>query len=107
MASRTSCGLGFGWRCRKACAVVSMPGSRWPSTTQIATSRWPRNERSPLVGLKTTSYAENAVCLAEAKATATIDVVVPLATLLGAGAQGGTIAGEFVTADATRPRLEQ
>ncbi len=62
-------------------AVVSMPGSRWPSTTQITTSRWPRNERSPLVGLKTTSYAENAVCLAEAKATGASEAV--LANLAG------------------------
>jgi hypothetical protein len=38
--------------------------------------------------------------VAEAKATATVDVVIPLATLLGVGSQGGTIAGEAVTADA-------
>lgn len=37
--------------------------------------------------------------VAEAKATATVDVVVPLATILGASRQGGTIAGELVTAD--------
>ena len=28
---------------------------------------WPRNERGALAGLKTTSYAENVVALAEAK----------------------------------------
>ncbi|HPJ18514.1 MAG TPA: aminodeoxychorismate lyase [Actinomycetota bacterium] len=49
-------------------ACVSLEGRPWPATTQVVVSRWPRNERSPLMGLKTTSYAENAVCLAEARA---------------------------------------
>lgn len=62
-------------------AVVSVPGAPWPATTRIATSRWSRNERSPLAGLKTTSYAENAVCLAEAKAQGASEAV--LANLAG------------------------
>jgi branched-chain amino acid aminotransferase len=33
----------------------------------VATVPWPRNERGALAGLKTTSYAENVVALAEAK----------------------------------------
>lgn len=48
-------------------AVVGIPGLNWPATSRLAVSRWPRNERSPLRGLKTTSYAENVVCLAEAR----------------------------------------
>lgn len=48
-------------------AVVSMPGKRWPDSTKVHVSAWPRNERSPLTGLKTTSYAENAVALAQAQ----------------------------------------
>jgi branched-chain amino acid aminotransferase len=36
-------------------------------TTTVVTVPWVRNERSPLVGLKTTSYAENVVALARAK----------------------------------------
>lgn len=48
-------------------AVVGMPGRPWPDSTKAHVSQWPRNERSPLVGLKTTSYAENAVALAVAK----------------------------------------
>lgn len=48
-------------------AVVSMPAKPWPATSKVAVSEWPRNERSPLAGLKTTSYAENALCLAQAK----------------------------------------
>jgi len=48
-------------------AVVVMPGKAWPPTTTIAVPPWARNERSPLAGLKTTSYGENAVMLAWAK----------------------------------------
>ena len=40
--------------------------SAWPETTAVATVPWPRNERGALAGLKTTSYAENVVALAEA-----------------------------------------
>lgn len=35
--------------------------------TDVITVEWVRNERSPLAGLKTTSYAENVVALAKAK----------------------------------------
>jgi branched-chain amino acid aminotransferase len=38
------------------------------TTTAVITVPWVRNERSPLAGLKTTSYAENVVALARAKA---------------------------------------
>ncbi|MCU1378051.1 MAG: pabC [Acidimicrobiales bacterium] len=37
------------------------------TTTDVITVPWVRNERSPLAGLKTTSYAENVVALARAK----------------------------------------
>lgn len=46
--------------------VVADSMGEWPASTAVATVRWPRNERSPLCGLKTTSYAENVVALAEA-----------------------------------------
>lgn len=39
----------------------------FPPTTPVATVGWPRNERSPLAGCKTTSYAENVVALAAAR----------------------------------------
>lgn len=55
--------------------VVSMPGQPWPQSTRLHVSRWPRNERSPLAGLKTTSYAENALALAEAKQTGASEAV--------------------------------
>ena len=38
----------------------------FPPTTSVITVPWPRNERGALAGLKTTSYAENVVALAEA-----------------------------------------
>lgn len=68
----------------QACTLVvaAAPASRWPSATTLAMSPWPRNERSPLVGLKSTSYAENVLALAHAKS-------------LGAGeALLGNLAGE-------------
>ncbi|MFF5706861.1 aminotransferase class IV [Streptomyces sp. NPDC012794] len=40
--------------------------TRRPDTTAVITVPWVRNERSPLTGLKTTSYAENVVALARA-----------------------------------------
>lgn len=44
--------------------VVAAPMNAMPTTTSIITVPWPRNERSPLAGLKTTSYAENVLALA-------------------------------------------
>jgi branched-chain amino acid aminotransferase len=37
-------------------------------TTSVVTVSWPRNERGATAGLKTTSYAENVIALAEAHA---------------------------------------
>ena len=46
--------------------VVADTMKAWSATTSVATVPWPRNERGALAGLKTTSYAENVVALAEA-----------------------------------------
>jgi branched-chain amino acid aminotransferase len=46
--------------------VTLTPTGAWPASSAIATVPWPRNERSAVAGLKTTSYAENALALAEA-----------------------------------------
>ncbi|MFF1409379.1 aminotransferase class IV [Streptomyces sp. NPDC058289] len=47
--------------------IVALAGStRRPDTTAVVTVPWVRNERSAVVGLKTTSYAENVVALAAA-----------------------------------------
>ncbi len=48
-------------------AVAVAPATAWPPATTLALAPWPRNERSPLVGLKSTSYAENVLVLAWAK----------------------------------------
>ena len=47
--------------------VVADAMAPWSATTAVATVPWPRNERGALAGLKTTSYAENVVALAEAQ----------------------------------------
>jgi branched-chain amino acid aminotransferase len=39
----------------------------FPPAAAVATVPWPRNERSPLSGYKTTSYAENVVALLHAQ----------------------------------------
>jgi branched-chain amino acid aminotransferase len=55
--------------------VTLTPASPWPATTTLATVPWVRNERSAIAGLKTTSYAENAVALAAAHARGASEAV--------------------------------
>jgi len=48
--------------------VVSISAQdKWPDSTSVLLVPWTRNEDSPLAGLKTTSYAENAYALEAAK----------------------------------------
>jgi branched-chain amino acid aminotransferase len=47
--------------------VAAVPRTPWASSAAVVTVPWPRNERGPIAGLKTTSYAENVVALAYAK----------------------------------------
>jgi branched-chain amino acid aminotransferase len=49
-------------------AVTSMAFVAYPATTAIVTSPWPRNERSPLAGIKCTAFAENTLSTAHAGA---------------------------------------
>ena len=46
--------------------VATSTANVWPESGRVHVSRWTRNENGPLVGLKTTSYAENVLALAEA-----------------------------------------
>lgn len=48
--------------------ITAGPTPRPAPTVAVATVPWTRNERSAVAGLKTTSYAENVVALAHAKA---------------------------------------
>ena len=46
--------------------VAAVGMAAYPPAAQVVTVPWPRNERGAVAGLKTTSYAENVVALAEA-----------------------------------------
>jgi branched-chain amino acid aminotransferase len=47
--------------------VAVGPSSTWPEAESVVVVPWTRNERSPVAGLKTTSYVENVVALAHAR----------------------------------------
>jgi branched-chain amino acid aminotransferase len=48
--------------------IATAPLPSWEPATAVVTVPWPRNERSAVAGLKTTSYAENVVALERAHA---------------------------------------
>ena len=48
--------------------IVAAPLPAWQATSAVWISTHPRNEHSALAGVKSTSYAENALALAEARA---------------------------------------
>jgi branched-chain amino acid aminotransferase len=55
--------------------VLAGPQPRPPASGKLTVVPWTRNERSAVVGLKTTSYAENVVALARAKQVGAIEAV--------------------------------
>ncbi|MCW2799934.1 MAG: 4-amino-4-deoxychorismate lyase [Aeromicrobium sp.] len=55
--------------------VIAEPSERPPSISQIATVPWTRNEHGALSGLKTTSYAENALMVEYALARGASEAV--------------------------------
>lgn len=57
--------------------VITEPCDRPPSVSSIAIVTWPRNERGALSGLKTTSYAENALMVEHALARGASEAVMP------------------------------
>jgi len=46
-----------------ALVVTHIAATPWPAAARIVTVDFPRNERSPLAGIKSTSYAENVLAL--------------------------------------------
>ena len=48
--------------------VAGGPLTPWPPSTDVTVVPWPRNEKGALAGVKTTSYGENVVALAYARA---------------------------------------
>jgi len=72
-----------------------------PESTVLALSPWPRNESSPLAGLKSTSYAENVIALARARSVGAGEAL--LANLAGNVCEGTgsnvfvVLAGQVVT----------
>ncbi len=66
--------------------LLTGPPARWPSEAAVTVAPWPRNERSPLAGLKTTSYAENVVALARAVSLGSSEAV--FANTVGALCEG-------------------
>ncbi len=78
--------------------VVASPAIAWAPSTTLALSPWPRNERSPLVGLKSTSYAENVLALARAKSLGAQEA---LLTNLAGEVCEGTGSNVFVVIDGT------
>jgi branched-chain amino acid aminotransferase len=57
--------------------VVTEPCDRPPGVPSVVTVPWPRNERGALTGLKTTSYAENALMIEHAHARGASEAVMP------------------------------
>lgn len=57
--------------------VIAESSTRPPPVAGIVTVPWPRNERGALSGLKTTSYAENALMIEHALARGASEAVMP------------------------------
>ncbi|HET7399071.1 MAG TPA: aminotransferase class IV [Intrasporangium sp.] len=55
--------------------VLAGPQARPPASGAVTVVPWTRNERSAVVGLKTTSYAENVVALARARERGAVEAV--------------------------------
>lgn len=84
--------------------VAIAPMAPWPATAAVVTVPWPRNERSPLAGVKSTSYAENVVALARARAEGAGEAI--FADTRGLLCEGtGSNIGVVVDGEASMPSL--
>ena len=85
--------------------MVAAPLDEAAESSRVATVPWPRNERGALAGLKTTSYGENVVMLAYAKARGAGEAV--MANLAGHLCEGtGTNVFYVVDGELRTPSLE-
>ena len=76
--------------------VTLTPQAHWPDTTSVITVPWVRNERSAIVGAKTTSYAENVAALAAVQARGASEAL--MANTAGLLCEG-TTSNVFVVVD--------
>ncbi|SDD90339.1 aminotransferase class IV [Nocardioides lianchengensis] len=77
-------------------AVTAAAMGEQAATTTVVTAPWPRNQRSPLAGLKATAYADNVLALAHARERGAGEAV--LADLAGHLCEG-TTANVFYVVD--------
>lgn len=85
--------------------VVAAPMDPAPPTTTALRVPWPRNERGALAGVKSTSYAENVVALAEAARHGATEAV--FANLAGNLCEGtGSNVGYVVGGEVRTPTLD-
>ncbi len=82
-------GVGLARACGPATLVVTLgPAPAHPGSVTVVTVPWPRNERALLVGVKTTSYAENLAILDYAQCRGADEALLPDTT--GRLAEGTT-----------------
>lgn len=85
--------------------VVAAAMEPTPRTTAVVRVPWPRNERGALAGVKSTSYAENVVALAEASRRGASEAV--FENLAGHLCEGtGSNVGYVVGGEVRTPTLE-
>jgi len=84
--------------------VVAAPAEAAPPSTAVARVPWPRNERGALAGVKSTSYAENVIALAEAAKHGASEAI--FANLAGHLCEGtGSNVGYVVGGEVRTPSL--
>jgi len=64
-------------RAASTLVITHVEAAPWPDEARVITVPWPRNERSPVSGLKTTSYAENVLALARAQQAGADEALFP------------------------------